>query len=121
VTSWTTANPSTILLYCRRLREWWEDLRADAADGTLTRGPAAALSPAKVLSVQLVEGQDRGVRVIVPDSQLSLAIGREGQNVRLAAKLTTCHIDIESESHTRDTALAAQAPDDTALTAQATD
>jgi N utilization substance protein A len=72
---------------------------------------AAALSPAKVLSVQPVEGQDRGVRVIVPDSQLSLAIGREGQNVRLAAKLTTCHIDIESESHTRDTALTAQATD----------
>ncbi|MDP2317561.1 MAG: GH3 auxin-responsive promoter family protein [Pseudomonadota bacterium] len=43
VTSWTTANPSTILLYCRRLREWWEDLRADAADGTLARGPAASL------------------------------------------------------------------------------
>ncbi len=46
VTSWTTANPSTLLLYCRRLREWWEDLRADAAEGTLARGPAAALSPA---------------------------------------------------------------------------
>ncbi len=45
VTSWTTANPSTILLYCRRLREWWEDLRADAAEGTLARGPAAALDP----------------------------------------------------------------------------
>ena len=51
VTSWTTANPSTILLYCRRLREWWEDLRADAADGTLTRGPAAALSPAERAAV----------------------------------------------------------------------
>lgn len=45
VTSWSTANPSTLLLYCRRLREWWEDLRADAHDGTLARGPAAALSP----------------------------------------------------------------------------
>ncbi|MFN7147275.1 MAG: GH3 auxin-responsive promoter family protein, partial [Myxococcota bacterium] len=43
VTSWTTANPSTLLLYCRRLREWWEDLRADAAEGTLKRGPAAAM------------------------------------------------------------------------------
>ena len=47
VRSWTTANPSTILLYCRRMREWWEDLRADAADNTLCRGPAAALSPAE--------------------------------------------------------------------------
>jgi hypothetical protein len=46
VRSWTTANPSTILLYCRRLREWWEDLRADAAEGTLARGPAASLDPA---------------------------------------------------------------------------
>ncbi len=62
---------------------------------------AAALSPAKVLSVQSMDGDERKVRVIVPDSQLSLAIGREGQNVRLAAKLTSCHIDIESESHTK--------------------
>lgn len=67
---------------------------------------AAALSPAKVLSVQPVEGVERSVKVIVPDSQLSLAIGREGQNVRLAARLTNCHIDIESESHTKDNALA---------------
>jgi hypothetical protein len=52
VTSWTTANPSTLLLYCRRLREWWEELRADAAEGTLRRGPAAELSAAdrKVLA-----------------------------------------------------------------------
>jgi hypothetical protein len=46
VTSWTTANPSTILLYCRRMAEWWEDLRADCADGTLSRGPAAGLGAA---------------------------------------------------------------------------
>ncbi len=46
VRSWTTANPSTILLYCRRMREWWESLVADAAEGTLSRGPAADLSPA---------------------------------------------------------------------------
>jgi hypothetical protein len=45
VTSWTTANPSTLLLYCRRLRDWWEDLRADGHDGTLAHGPAAALPP----------------------------------------------------------------------------
>ncbi|MBC7544327.1 MAG: transcription termination/antitermination protein NusA [Candidatus Sericytochromatia bacterium] len=62
---------------------------------------AAALSPAKVISVVSAEDDERKVRVIVPDSQLSLAIGREGQNVRLAAKLTLCHIDIESESHTK--------------------
>lgn len=46
VRSWTTANPSTILLYCRRMREWWGDLQADAAEGVVARGPAASLSPA---------------------------------------------------------------------------
>ncbi len=61
---------------------------------------AEALSPAKVKSVDVVTGHD-GIptaRVIVDDSQLSLAIGRGGQNVRLAAKLTGCRIDIRSES-----------------------
>lgn len=46
VMAWTTANPSTILLYCRRLEAWWEDLCADVAEGTLRRGPAASLSAA---------------------------------------------------------------------------
>lgn len=46
VTSWTTANPSTILLYCRHLERWWSDLADDCAAGTLRRGPAAALSDA---------------------------------------------------------------------------
>ena len=54
---------------------------------------AAALSPAKVLSVNLKEEQKEAV-VIVPESQLSLAIGKRGQNVRLAAKLTGWKIDI---------------------------
>ncbi len=47
VRSWTTANPSTILLYCRRMAAWWDDLAADCAEGTLQRGPAAALTPAE--------------------------------------------------------------------------
>jgi len=56
-----------------------------------------ALAPAKVLSVELFE--DEGVAlVIVPDHQLSLAIGREGQNVRLAARLTGWRMDIASDS-----------------------
>jgi N utilization substance protein A len=56
-----------------------------------------ALQPAKVLSVELFE--DDGVAlVVVPDYQLSLAIGREGQNVRLAARLTGWRLDIASES-----------------------
>lgn len=56
-----------------------------------------ALSPAKVLSIDIDE-KEKIARVVVPDYQLSLAIGKEGQNVRLAAKLTGWKIDITSES-----------------------
>lgn len=61
---------------------------------------AAALSPAEVLSVTVLEdGKDnKSCRVVVPDSQLSLAIGKEGQNARLAAKLTNFKIDIKPDS-----------------------
>ncbi len=55
-----------------------------------------ALSPAKVVSVD-VDEEEKTARVIVPDSQLSLAIGKEGQNARLAAKLTGFKIDIKTE------------------------
>ena len=58
---------------------------------------AAALAPADVVSVTMLE-DGRSCRVIVPDSQLSLAIGKEGQNARLAAKLTGYKIDIKPES-----------------------
>ena len=58
---------------------------------------ANALSPAKVVSVEINE-VDKVSRVVVPDYQLSLAIGKEGQNARLAAKLTGWKIDIKSES-----------------------
>ena len=61
-----------------------------------------ALSPAKVSSVTVVDERARAARVIVPDYQLSLAIGREGQNARLAARLTGWRIDIRSD--TADTA-----------------
>jgi N utilization substance protein A len=57
----------------------------------------AALSPADVISVTLVPGQ-KACRVIVPDDQLSLAIGKEGQNARLAARLTSYKIDIKPAS-----------------------
>jgi N utilization substance protein A len=57
----------------------------------------AALSPADVLSVTLIPGQ-KACRVIVPDDQLSLAIGKEGQNARLAARLTSYKIDIKPAS-----------------------
>ena len=56
-----------------------------------------ALSPARVSSVTVVDPDTRSARVIVPDYQLSLAIGKEGQNARLAAKLTGWRIDIRSD------------------------
>ncbi|MEB3187201.1 MAG: transcription termination factor NusA [bacterium] len=62
---------------------------------------ANSLSPAKVVSVS-VSGLERTARVVVPDNMLSLAIGREGQNVRLAARLTGYKIDIKSESQQRE-------------------
>ncbi|NCB74248.1 MAG: transcription termination/antitermination protein NusA [Clostridia bacterium] len=58
---------------------------------------AAALSPADVVSVTMLD-EGKSCRVIVPDNQLSLAIGKEGQNVRLAAKLTGFKIDIKPET-----------------------
>jgi N utilization substance protein A len=57
-----------------------------------------ALSPARVSSVQVVDESLRAARVVVPDYQLSLAIGREGQNARLAARLTGWRIDIRSDT-----------------------
>jgi len=59
---------------------------------------ANALSPAKVVSVSVVDANARAARVVVPDFQLSLAIGKEGQNARLAARLTGWRIDIRSDN-----------------------
>ncbi len=59
---------------------------------------AHALSPARVSSVEIVDVETRSARVIVPDYQLSLAIGKEGQNARLAARLTGWRIDIHSDT-----------------------
>jgi N utilization substance protein A len=66
-------------------------------DAEPSRFVANALSPAQVLTVHISE-EDNTASVIVPDRQLSLAIGREGQNARLAAKLTGWRIDIKPES-----------------------
>lgn len=60
-----------------------------------------ALSPAKVVSV-IADDEDKTARVVVPDYQLSLAIGKEGQNARLAARLTGFKIDIKSESQAKE-------------------
>ena len=59
---------------------------------------ANALSPAKVVSVSVIDESARAARVVVPDFQLSLAIGKEGQNARLAARLTGWRIDIRSDA-----------------------
>lgn len=59
---------------------------------------ANALSPAQVKKVEIIDQKNKEARVIVPDDQLSLAIGKEGQNVRLAAKLTGWNIDIQGET-----------------------
>ena len=63
---------------------------------------AAALSPSRVQSVEIVDPQLRSARVVVPDYQLSLAIGKEGQNARLAAKLTGWRIDIRPDTQAPD-------------------
>jgi N utilization substance protein A len=56
-----------------------------------------ALSPARVSQVRIIDESNRVAQVIVPDYQLSLAIGKEGQNVRLAARLTGWRIDIQPD------------------------
>jgi len=58
---------------------------------------AAALSPSKVVAVE-IDAEEQSAKIVVPDHQLSLAIGKEGQNARLSAKLTGWRIDIKSES-----------------------
>ncbi len=72
--------------------EWSEDTAAFVTN---------AISPARVQRVAVVEGDVPAVEVVVDDSQLSLAIGKKGQNVRLAARLTGWRIDIKSENEKR--------------------
>ena len=70
-----------------------------------------ALSPSKVVSVRL-DPEEKCAYVVVPDYQLSLAIGKEGQNARLAAKLTGYKIDIKSESKARELGIEFDSNDD---------
>jgi N utilization substance protein A len=67
-----------------------------------------ALSPAHVISSKVVDEATGQVRVVVPDFQLSLAIGREGQNARLAARLTGHRIDIHSDAEDAGPAVAGE-------------
>lgn len=69
-----------------------------------------ALSPARALSVTVVDERAKAARVVVPDFQLSLAIGKEGQNARLAARLTGWRIDIRSDEATPPGTAGAGAP-----------
>ncbi len=83
-----------------------DDLKGEKIDIiTWSEDPATfienALSPSKVVSVK-VDEEDKSAKVVVPDYQLSLAIGKEGQNARLAARLTGYKIDIKSESQARE-------------------
>ncbi len=70
---------------------------------------ASALSPSKVVKV-VIEEDEKSAKVVVPDYQLSLAIGKEGQNARLAAKLTGYRIDIKSETQAKETNFVGEAP-----------
>ena len=83
-----------------------EELRGEKIDIiTWNENPAMmienALSPAKVISV-IADAEEKAAKVVVPDYQLSLAIGKEGQNARLAARLTGFKIDIKSETQARE-------------------
>ncbi|MDO4849884.1 MAG: transcription termination factor NusA [Coriobacteriia bacterium] len=85
-----------------RVRTVVSELRGERVDVVLwsddpAKCVASALSPARVSRV-VIDPEDNYATVIVPDDQLSLAIGKEGQNARLAARLTGMHIDIKSES-----------------------
>jgi len=87
----------------RRVRAVTEELGGEKIDivdydGELAKFVANALSPAKVTSSFILDAGTKAVRALVPDYQLSLAIGKEGQNARLAAKLTGAKIDIQPDS-----------------------
>ncbi|WP_405375003.1 MULTISPECIES: transcription termination factor NusA [unclassified Microbacterium] len=87
----------------RRVRAVTEELSGEKIDivdydETLAKFVANALSPAKVTSSFVLDQATKAVRALVPDYQLSLAIGKEGQNARLAAKLTGAKIDIQPDS-----------------------
>ena len=87
----------------RRVRAVTEELGGEKIDivdydPELAKFVANALSPAKVTSSFILDSSTKAVRALVPDYQLSLAIGKEGQNARLAAKLTGAKIDIQPDS-----------------------
>jgi transcription termination/antitermination protein NusA len=78
---------------------------------------AKALSPARVREV-IVDDEERSATIVVPDDQLSLAIGKEGQNARLASKLTGWRIDIKSQQQMADAESALEFADDEGVDGQ---
>jgi N utilization substance protein A len=76
--------------------EWSEDIKVFASN---------ALKPAKILDVEIINQEEKKLKVWVDDSQLSLAIGKKGQNVRLASRLIGWRIDIGTKKTTTDTEL----------------
>ena len=93
----------------QRVRNVMSELSAEKIDiidydEDPARFVANALSPSKVVSVTVIDAATRAARVVVPDFQLSLAIGKEGQNARLAARLTGWRIDIRSDAESADAA-----------------
>ena len=90
-----------------RVRPIIDELRGERIDliawsSDLAKYIAASLSPAKVISVNIVNESEKQAEIIVSDDMLSLAIGKSGQNARLAARLTGWHIDIKSESQRKE-------------------
>src|SRR3546814_11990526 len=76
----------------------WDVVYVTSCAGAPSEGGSAALSPVRGGSAQTCSLAERASRVIVPDFQASLAIGKEGQNARLAARLTGWRIDIRSDA-----------------------
>jgi len=92
-----------------RVRPIIDELRGERIDliawsSDAAKYIAASLSPAKVISVNIVNDSEKQAEIIVSDDMLSLAIGKSGQNARLAARLTGWHIDIKSETQRKEAA-----------------
>jgi N utilization substance protein A len=92
-----------------RVRPIIDELRGERIDliawsNEPTKYIAASLSPAKVINVNIVNEADKHAEIVVSDDMLSLAIGKSGQNARLAARLTGWHIDIKSETQRKEAA-----------------
>jgi transcription termination/antitermination protein NusA len=92
-----------------RVRPIIDELRGERIDliawsSDAAKYISASLSPAKVISVNIVNESEKQAEIVVSDDMLSLAIGKSGQNARLAARLTGWHIDIKSESQRKEAA-----------------